>query len=1564
MATSSPWSQTNWAGGSGQTSWSDATKFSSSSNVTTSTANQVALTATSSWCSNTYCNSSWGYRRKVTFNNTDANLGVTSEALTNFPVLVKLTSSNIDYSKTQSAGQDIRFTDSSGNDLAYEIEKWDGTATSWVWVKVSSISINSSTDYMYMYYGNSSATDHQQATSVWDLNYQMVQHLKETSGITTNDSTSNGNSGTKVSATSPNPTTSGQFDGAQSFDGTTNISLGNKLNGISSTATSPWTLSAWIKTSAGNASILGFRDSTADNPVIDMELGLTGKSGVSGSGKLGVLVRDNNGTGLVDVIGTTALNDNNWHYVTATRTSAKLITIYVDGLSQNTGTDTMATAVTTDNKLIGDESRNTSITNMNGIIDEVRVSSSARSAAWVAATYKSETDAFNTYAAQEGNTVSSGTLTSSIFDSGQGSDWGTLTYAATTPANTSITVKVRTGNQSDLSDATAFTSCTAISSGSTVGGTTCATNNQRYVQYQLSLANTDSVSTPTFTSFSLAFTPSDTTPPAISLNAVSSPTTNTKPPVTGTATDTNDTVASVQFQMDATSGSWTACTANDGSFNSATENFTCTPGTALSDGSHTMYVRATDSNNNTTTNGNAATATFTVDTTAPTTPGTPSTTSPTNNTTPTWTWTASTDATSGLATHAYTVQWSQSSTFSSGVSSSTATTNSFTHSTALTAGTWYFRVLATDQAGNASGYSPNGTVVINTTAPTGSISINSGAGYTNTTAVTLTLSATDDSDSASQLQMEISNDSGFSGASYESYATSKSWTLTSTDGSKTVYARFKDTAGNVSTTYSAAITFDATSPTSLSLDSPGDNSYTSSDRSTFRFRIASDATSGMSKYKLDVNNGDSGSFTVDSIPTSGTTDTNTNKYTIHFDSFGDSDTTDDYISVSTKSTPDWSSDNNDGKVKEGKRSWTITAYDNAGNTQSASRTLFVDRTAPNVEVTQINDTKYSSNGFTTNDQTPTIYGKITDSLAGDKTENKISSAPKNVEVKIEKKNNLGLYDLQTLATVNLNETYWTSDGSKITDNSQNKSDKYSTFEFKPTTPLPLGNYRVLITGKDNADNSGSAGTFYLNIVTYEQVTTPEEKQIVEEGIKPLTPEQKEKVKEELKITKPTEPIKPTALETTVDTLTTFRDNLFKATVSLVQNISGGVGKGISIAFNGIGQGIRFTVDTTGRTLAFAGNTTGKIIAFVGHGIQTTFSTTSETIAFVGKAAGNGISALYNGTMSILAYMGQGIGNGTNAVGQGLAFAGEKIGQGISSLAQGTGTLLATIGQGIGNTGKAIGQGYNQLANNAPGVTKTILIGIGSGVSTTTNFIASATNSVTTTTVKIAQGTASTIGSAANTIATATSTVANNTTKAIGTIAYNTGNAVSSAANGIGNVSVSIASTTSTIAQNTSKTIGNVTGAIAKTTGDIAQKTGSAIANATQNTVKATKSGIANIAFVVGERTEDVSRGFGTTIIQIGYLFVPEPTRIANVKVVKATSTSMTIAWETNHPANGKVNYGLTVDYGQDTQSDKRTFHHEFTVTGLKPKTTYYYEVMSQNKNYVYDANHIFTTPAK
>ncbi|MFA4819201.1 MAG: hypothetical protein WC621_05160, partial [Patescibacteria group bacterium] len=87
------------------------------------------------------------------------------------------------------------------------------------------------------------------------------------------------------------------------------------------------------------------------------------------------------------------------------------------------------------------------------------------------------------------------------------------------------------------------------------------------------------------------------------------------------------------------------------------------------------------------------------------------------------------------------------------------------------------------------------------TVPTGtSISIASGAAQAITTSVTLTLAAT------GATQMAISNTSEFTNVSFETYATSKAWTLLSGDGVKTVYAKFRSSSGDVSAAVSDTIT--------------------------------------------------------------------------------------------------------------------------------------------------------------------------------------------------------------------------------------------------------------------------------------------------------------------------------------------------------------------------------------------------------------------------------------------------------------------------------------------------------------------------------------------------------------------------------------------------------------------------------------------------------------------------------------------------------------------------------------------------------------------------------------
>ncbi len=123
------------------------------------------------------------------------------------------------------------------------------------------------------------------------------------------------------------------------------------------------------------------------------------------------------------------------------------------------------------------------------------------------------------------------------------------------------------------------------------------------------------------------------------------------------------------------------------------------------------------------------------DDTPPTAPGTPSAENPTRYP-PYVTWTASTDAGVGLASQAYTIQWSTSTAFTGTVYTSTTASNTFFDVTTLADGAWYYRVSAQDVLGNTTAYATSSAIIVDAAIPvitlTGesSVSLERGAAYT------------------------------------------------------------------------------------------------------------------------------------------------------------------------------------------------------------------------------------------------------------------------------------------------------------------------------------------------------------------------------------------------------------------------------------------------------------------------------------------------------------------------------------------------------------------------------------------------------------------------------------------------------------------------------------------------------------------------------------------------------------------------------------------------------------------------------------------------------------------
>ncbi len=120
---------------------------------------------------------------------------------------------------------------------------------------------------------------------------------------------------------------------------------------------------------------------------------------------------------------------------------------------------------------------------------------------------------------------------------------------------------------------------------------------------------------------------------------------------------------------------------------------------------------------------------------------------------------------------------------------------------------------------NMYGQLGDGTIV-DKSVPTkigtiGKFVINDGAAKTNCLSVSLAVTATDINGVA---EMQFSND-GTTWSAPEPYTATKTWTLSSGDGLKTVYGKFKDNAENWSVAYSGSILLDSTAPV-VSITSP------------------------------------------------------------------------------------------------------------------------------------------------------------------------------------------------------------------------------------------------------------------------------------------------------------------------------------------------------------------------------------------------------------------------------------------------------------------------------------------------------------------------------------------------------------------------------------------------------------------------------------------------------------------------------------------------------------------------------------------------------------------------
>ena len=294
----------------------------------------------------------WGARRQITFQNS-----ARSGSLTDFPVLICLTSSEVDYSKTQNSGQDLRFVDSNDSTLLdHEIEYWNESGTSYVWVKIPQLDATD-TDFIYMYYDNSGASAPSAASeeATWSNSFESVYHLHnsnfaDASGIksaASNNGTANQNAGVAA--------------GARTFDGSNDYINTNWTPDYSSSQDFTW--EGWFRTDntiQGTDDIMGIEDrflGAGD----DSEIRFAIREGDTGSGnpvdQWDVLLWTNSAKTYSNSSALTP-STNVWHHAVLVRDGSTART-YLDGTQVhfgpvNTGALTFPTRApwTTTNRLL------------------------------------------------------------------------------------------------------------------------------------------------------------------------------------------------------------------------------------------------------------------------------------------------------------------------------------------------------------------------------------------------------------------------------------------------------------------------------------------------------------------------------------------------------------------------------------------------------------------------------------------------------------------------------------------------------------------------------------------------------------------------------------------------------------------------------------------------------------------------------------------------------------------------------------------------------------------------------------------------------------------------------------------------------------------------------------------------------------------------------------------------------------------------------------------------------------------------------------------------------------
>jgi hypothetical protein len=312
----------------------------------------------------------------------------------NFPVLVSFTDTDLrtvaNGGNVESAsGFDILFLDEeNGEQLAHEIEDYSATSGLLLaWVRIPRLYAGVSTD-IRMIYGNDDITTDPSTDKTWDSGYQGVWHLHDDF----NDATSVGNDGTNNGSADATGFIADGQDFSTDWISRTDATLNGNVPALSTGSPNEFTISGWMRFDA-----IGARrplmskqgDGTGNDRGFAFMLESTNDLKIE-------LFKDNVSGNRTEVYSTANLVINTWYYLAVTyrfvTDGTSECSLYIDG--QNDGSTSTAVGPIFTNARDLDIGRyfwagGTEYYH-DGLMDEVRLSDTVRSADWIATEYANQ----------------------------------------------------------------------------------------------------------------------------------------------------------------------------------------------------------------------------------------------------------------------------------------------------------------------------------------------------------------------------------------------------------------------------------------------------------------------------------------------------------------------------------------------------------------------------------------------------------------------------------------------------------------------------------------------------------------------------------------------------------------------------------------------------------------------------------------------------------------------------------------------------------------------------------------------------------------------------------------------------------------------------------------------------------------------------------------------------------------------------------------------------------------------------------------------------------------------